>query len=105
VPFAGDAYVSQQDTAPAHRVRQTVELLQRETRSSSVLMMLIITLWGVMLYRVYQTPVQDVGDLRQCLVDTWSGFSQRIADDAVDEWQNRFQVYVNERGGHFEHLL
>ena len=28
---AGDAYVFQQDSAPAHRARQTVELLQRET--------------------------------------------------------------------------
>jgi len=29
--IAGDAYVFQQDSAPAHRARQTVELLQRET--------------------------------------------------------------------------
>ena len=29
--IAGDAYVFQQDSAPAHRVHQTVELLQRET--------------------------------------------------------------------------
>ena len=29
--MAGDAYVFQQDSAPAHRAHQTVELLQRET--------------------------------------------------------------------------
>ena len=29
--IAGDAYVFQQDNAPAHPVRQTVEFLQRET--------------------------------------------------------------------------
>ena len=29
--IAGDAYVFQQDSAPAQRARQTVELLQRET--------------------------------------------------------------------------
>ena len=29
--IAGDAYVFQQDSAPAHRVRQMVELLQRKT--------------------------------------------------------------------------
>ena len=28
---AGDAYVFQQDNAPTHRARQTVELLHRET--------------------------------------------------------------------------
>jgi len=29
--IAGDAYVFQQDNAPARRARQTIELLQRET--------------------------------------------------------------------------
>ena len=29
--IADDAYVFQQESAPAHRARQTVELLQRET--------------------------------------------------------------------------
>jgi len=29
--IAGDAYAFQQDSVPAHRARQTVELLQRET--------------------------------------------------------------------------
>jgi len=29
--MAGDAYVFQQDSAPAHRARHTVELIQRET--------------------------------------------------------------------------
>ena len=31
ISIAGDAYVFQQDSAPVHRARQTVELLQRET--------------------------------------------------------------------------
>jgi len=29
--IAGDTYVFQQDSVPAHRARQTVKLLQRET--------------------------------------------------------------------------
>ena len=29
--MSGDAYVFQQDSAPAHHARRTVELLQRET--------------------------------------------------------------------------
>jgi len=53
--------------------------------------------------RMYQTPTQDVVDLRQCLVDTWSGFSQSIVDDAIDEWRMRLQACVDERGGHFEY--
>jgi len=49
-------------------------------------------IWGVMQDRVYQTPIQDMTDLRQCLVDTWSGFSQSIVDDAIDEWQKRLRA-------------
>ena len=31
--------------------------------------------------------------------------SQSIVDDAVDEWHKRLQSCVNEKEGHFEHLL
>jgi len=44
--------------------------------------------------RVYQTPVRDVTDLRQRLIDTWHSFSQSIVDDghdAVDKWWKRLQ--------------
>ena len=61
-------------------------------------------IWGVMQDRVYQTPVGDVAYLRQCLIDTWNDLSQRIVNDAVDEWRKRLQVCVNKKG-HFEHLL
>ena len=35
-----------------------------------------------MLNRVYQTPVQEVADLRERLIDTWNDISQDIVDDA-----------------------
>jgi len=50
-------------------------------------------------------PIQDMVDMKQCLVDTWSGFWQSIVDNAIDERQKRLQVCVDEKGGHFEHLL
>ena len=54
---------------------------------------------------VYQTPVQDVTDLRQLLTGTWNGLSQSILDDADDEWQKRLRACVKEKGSYFEHLL
>ena len=54
--------------------------------------------------RVYQTPVQDVAYLRQCLIDTWNDLLQSTVDNAVDEWHPRVQACVNQKG-HFEHLL
>jgi len=107
-------YVFQQDSAPAHRVRQTVELLQHET-----LRIIAPDLWppnsrdhypvnyricGVMQDCVYQTPVRDVTDLKQCLADTWNGLSQSIIY-AVDESRKRLRACVKEKVRHFEHLL
>jgi len=54
---------------------------------------------------VYQTTIQDMADLRQSLVDPWSGFSQSIMDDAVDEWRKKLQASVDERERHSEQLL
>jgi len=60
---------------------------------------------GMMHNHVYQTPVRDVTDLRQCLINTWNSLSQSFVNDAIDEWHKRLQAYVNEKGGHSEHLL
>jgi len=46
---------------------------------------------------VYQTPVRDVTDLRQRLIDTWNSLSQSIVDDAIDDRQKRLQTCVNEK--------
>jgi len=43
-------------------------------------------IWGVMQDRVCRTPVQDMANLRQCLIDTWNGLSQSIVVGAIDEW-------------------
>jgi len=71
--IAGNAYVFQQDIAPVHRARQTVELLQHETPkfiapdllppNSPDLNPIDYWIWGVMQDHVYETPVRDVTDL------------------------------------------
>ena len=54
---------------------------------------------------VYQMPVRDVTDLKQCLTDAWNGLSQSIVDDAVDEWRKRVRACMKEKLSHFEHSL
>ena len=36
--------------------------------------------WSVMQEQVYQTPIHDVNDLRQRLLDVWAALDQRIVD-------------------------
>ena len=105
----------QQDSAPVHRARETIELLSRETPDSisptlwppnrPVLNPVDYKVWSVMQERVYQTAIHVVNDLMQCLLDVWHGLDQRIIVDAVAQWRQHLQACMQAEGGHFEHLL
>ena len=70
--IAGDTYVFQQDSAPAHRARETVQLLQQETPqfispdlwplNSPDLRPVDCRIRGWMQDRVYKTLVRDTND-------------------------------------------
>jgi hypothetical protein len=76
--MSGNMWVFQQDSAPAHRARETIQLLQRETPdfispelwppNSPDLNPVDYKIWGVMQERVYQTRLYSVDDLKQRLV-------------------------------------
>lgn len=92
--IAGDMFVFQQDNAPAHRARHTVELLRSETpkfispdmwpANSPDLNPVDYRIWGLLQERVYRVPIRDTDELRMRLVETWAEFQQSVVDDAVD---------------------
>jgi len=55
--------------------------------------------------QVYRSPIVDVTDLKQRLVEVWYTMKQRIIDEAVDEWRKCLRCCVSAKGGHFEHKL
>ena len=67
---AGDNFVFQQDSAPAHRARDTVELLQHETAdfispelwppNSPDLNSVDYKIWGIIQQRVYEMQIHNV---------------------------------------------
>jgi len=61
--------------------------------------------WGLMQERVYKTPVNDTTDLKQRLIEAWSGITQAVFDKAIDQWTVRLRACVKVGGRHFEHLL
>lgn len=113
--ISGDFFVFQQDGAPAHRARETVQLLQRETPdfippelwppNSPDLNPVDYKIWGMMQERVYQTKMHDVAELKQRLIDVWDGMQQNVIDTAIDQWRKRLRACVSAKGGHFEHIL
>ena len=80
---AGGMFVFQQDSAPAHHARDTIQLLQRETpdfigpdlwpSNSPDLNPVDYKIWGVMQQRVYESCVNNVDKLKQRPHDVWHG--------------------------------
>jgi hypothetical protein len=113
--IAGELLIFQQDSAPAHRVRETVALLCRETPrfigpdlwppNSPDLNPVDYRIWSIMQEQVYKSPINDVCELKLRLIEAWSAMPQRVVDKAVDEWRKRLRLCVSAGGRHFEHKL
>jgi len=112
---ARDTFVFQQDSALAHRARDTIQLLQRETPdfigpglwppNSPDLSPVDYKIWGVMQQRVDESRINSVDELKQRLHDVLHGVQQHIIDLAVTQWRQRLTACVRAHGRHFEHLL
>lgn len=110
-----DYFIFQQDSAPAHRARDTIALLRSEAPdfigptlwppNSPDLNPVDYKIWSVMQESVYKVRIHDVDELRQRIVDAWDELDQRVIDAAVQQWRERLQACVAARGGHFEHKL
>jgi len=113
--ISGEFFISQQDSAPTHRVRDTINLLERDSPAfispdlwppnSPYLNPVDHEVWGVMQHRIYQTKIKDLDDLKRRLIDVWACIQQSLIDDAINQWRKRLCACVLARGGHFEHLL
>jgi len=109
-------FIFQQDGAPAHRNRETVELLKEVTPdfiqpslwppNSPDLNPVDYAIWGIMQETVCNKgKIANVEELCQRIVDEWERLDQRIIDGAVKEWQKRLRACSAAEGGQFEHEL
>ena len=108
-------FIFQQDSAPAHRARETVALLETETPdfippnywppNSPDLNPVDYKIWSVMQEKVYRNRIHDVDELRHRIVEAWDEMDQRIIDESVRQWRRRLRACVTARGGQFEHKL
>lgn len=112
---AGENFIFQQDSAPAHRAHETVAFLERETpafippthwpSNSPDLNPVDYRIWGILQDRVYQTRIRNVEHLKERLLEEWNQFNQGIINSAVNQWRRRLRACVQAQGGHFEHQL
>ena len=95
-------YIFQQDSALAHRARETVELLTNSTPdfipptlwppNSPDLNLVDYKIWSVMQEKVYQSQIEDVDELRERIKAAWEELDQRIIDTAVSHWRTRLHA-------------
>jgi transposase len=110
-----ELFIFQQDGAPAHRARETVQFLERETPAfipptlwppnSPDLNPVDYAVWGVMVQKVYRSKIRDVTELKQRILDAWNELHQTTIDGAIAEWRKRLRACVSAKGGNFEHKL
>jgi len=113
--MSGDVFIFQQDSAPALRARDNIELLRRETpdfigpdvwpANSPDLNPVDYMMWWLIQERVYQTAIQDIDDLKQRLTCIWAELKQSVVDEAIEQWRPRLRACIRAKGQHFEQLL
>lgn len=113
--LSGEFFIFQQDSAPAHRAHDTVEMLRHNTPAfipptlwppnSPDLNPVDYKIWGVLQERVYKTRIRDVDHLKERLVEEWASFEQKIIDASINQWRKRLRACVSAKGGHFEQTI
>ena len=104
-----DYFIFQQDSAPAHHAKETVDLVKRETpdfippplwpSNRPNLNPVDYKIWGLLQQRVCSRKIQNVDELQQRIVEEW----ERL--NAVKQWRRCLRFCVAAKGGHFQQML
>src|SRR6218665_324106 len=97
-----DFVIFQQDSVPAHRAKDTIALLRRETprfirpdhwpANSPDLNPVDYRIWGLIQERVYQTAIPDIDELKELLIVVWAELRQSVIDKAIGQWRPRLRA-------------
>jgi len=108
-----DFYVFQQDSVPANRARETIELLTMETPdfippklwppNSPDLNPVDYKVWSVMQEKVYKKRIEDIDELRARILTAWDKMDHYWCNN--QQWCTRLRTCIKAKGGHFEHTL
>ncbi|MCP4281025.1 MAG: hypothetical protein GY776_13610 [Alteromonas sp.] len=106
----------QQDGAPSHTARNTLDYLRRENvnfiepalwpPNSPDLNPVDYAVWGALQERVYhRRQFETVEQLKQAIDKEWRALSQNFINNSINEWRRRLEYVVQQNGGHIEHVF
>jgi len=104
----------QQDGAPAHAARTTMDYLKKEhinfiepymwPPNSPDINPVDYAIWDALQQRVYhQRQFKTVEELKRVIVTEWLKLSQRFIDNSINKWRRRLEAVIKNGGGHIEH--
>lgn len=104
----------QQDGAPSHTARNTINFLRQENvnfiepdmwpPNSPDLNPVDYAIWGALQEKVYlRRKFTTVEQLKLAIIEEWRNLGQRFIDRSINEWRRRLEKVVEKQGGHIEH--
>lgn len=104
----------QQDGAPSHTARNTINFLHQENvnfiepdmwpPNSPDLNPVDYAIWGALQEKVYlRRKFTTVEQLKLAITEEWRNLGQRFIDRSINEWRRRLEKVVEKQGGHIEH--
>lgn len=110
--FAGQRWVFQQDSAPAHKAKTSQAWLRANIpdfiaaedwpSGSPDLNPLDYKLWSELEMMVCKTPHRNLESLKRALVTAAAAIPLETVRAAIDEWPRRLCACIKAKGGHFE---
>ncbi|CAJ0939812.1 unnamed protein product, partial [Mesorhabditis belari] len=82
--FSGAPWIFQQDSAPAHRAKKTMEWFAKQNA------------------KVSSAPHANLDDLKATLIKEWAKIPVETLRAAVDDMPKRLRACMKEKGGNFE---
>jgi len=103
----------QQDGAPSHTARNTINFLRQENvnfiepdmwpPNSPDLNPVDYAIWGALQEKVYlRRKFTTVEQLKLAIIEEWRNLGQRYIDSSIKEWRLRLEKVVDKQGGHIE---
>jgi hypothetical protein len=101
----------QQDGAPAHRKKTTVEWIQNQISlvtnwpPNSPDLSVIENVWGILKLKVAERSPKTMPELREILIEEWNKLDQSMINNLIRSMTTRFRLCLQKSGDSIQHLL